>query len=240
MEINQILSAANHCLHLCNTSNIEEIVLSYVIDADAFVTNDVKIWERKFDEKEIKCQIKNPNNVKQSEKIVVDGSSLGTAANDLEKKWLKQTKAICIYNIDSLDPLILKHLVDAHDKMLLSIDNIRMVSHKNLEEEIEDLNPEMVESLIKKELKNIIISLLLSKPMSGTDLVKILYQKFKVFISPGMLYPTLHELEKKGMLKYEYKLKNKIYSVQEKEQAKILLKTHVRVNSLLSQFLVNE
>ena len=76
--------------------------------------------------------------------------------------------------------------------------------------------------------------------MSGTDLVKLLYSKFKVFVSPGMLYPTLHELEKKGLLKYEYKLKNKIYSVQEKEQAKILLKDHVRVNSLLSQFLVND
>src|SRR3989338_8549175 len=240
MDINQILSAANHCLHLCNTSNIEEIVLSYLIDADAFVTNNIEAWKRKFDEKEIKCQIKKPNDVKQNEKIVVDGSSLGDIAINLEKKWLKQTRAICIYNIDNLDPLILKHLVDAHDKMLLSVDNIRMVSHKNLEREVEDLNPEIVENLIKRELKNVVLSLLLSKPMSGTDLVKLLYSKFKVFVSPGMLYPTLHELEKKGLLKYEYRLKNKVYSVQEKEQAKILLKDHVRVNSLLSQFLVND
>ena len=76
--------------------------------------------------------------------------------------------------------------------------------------------------------------------MSGTDLVKLLYEKFKVFISPGMLYPTLHELEKRGLLKYEYKLKNKVYSVQEKEQTKLLLKKHVRANSLLSEFLVSE
>jgi len=240
MDINQILSAASHCLHLCNTSNIEEIVLSYVIDADAFVTNDIEAWKRKFDEKEINCWIKKPNDVKQNEKIVVDGSSLGEAAINLEKKWLKHTRAICVYNIDNLDPSILKHLVNAHDKMFLSVDSIRMVSHKSLEKEVEGINPEIVENLIKRELKNVVLSLLLSKPMSGTDLVKLLYSKFKVFVSPGMLYPTLHELEKKGMLKYEYKLKNKIYSVQEKEQAKILLKTHVRVNSLLSQFLVNE
>ena len=77
----------------------------------------------------------------------------------------------------------------------------------------------------------------MSKPMSGTDLAKILYQKFKVFISPGMMYPTLHELEKNGLLKYEYKLKNKVYSVQEKAHAKLLLKKHVRANSLLSEFL---
>ena len=176
----------------------------------------------------------------QSEKIVVDGSSLGNDFKKWEEKWKKQNKVICIYNIDELDPSILKYLVNAHDKMLLSIDNIRVISDKNLEKEIEELNPEIAEELVKKELRSIVISLLLSNPMSGTELVKLLYQKFRVFISPGMLYPTLHELEKSGLLRYEYKLKNKVYSVQEKEQAKLLLKNHVKVSSLLSQFLVNE
>lgn len=240
MEINQILGFANHCLHLCNNSNIEEIVLSYLVDADAFVTNNVKEWEKKLNENEIKCLIKKPHNAKQSEKIVVDGSSLGMDFEKWELKWKNQSRAICIYNIDKIDPSILSNLVNAHDKMLLSIDKIRMLSDKNLEKEINGLNPEIMENLVKKELKNIILSLLLSKPMSGTDLVKILYQKFKVFISPGMLYPTLHELEKNGLLTFEYKLKNKIYTVQEKEQAELLLKNHVRVNSLLSQFLLNE
>src|SRR3989338_302029 len=240
MDINQILIASNHCLHLCNTSNIEEIVIFYLIDADALVTNNSGKWKGVFIEKNIACRVIKPNDVKPSEKIVVDCSSLGDVAVNLEKKWLKQARAVCIYNIDNLDPSILKHLVDAHDKMFLSIDNLRVVSHKNLEKEVESLNPEMVESLIKNELDHFIISLLLAKPMSGTELVKILYQKFRVFISPGMLYPALHELEKKGMLKYDYNLKNKVYSVQEREQAKTLLKTHVKVNSLLSQFLVSE
>ena len=193
--------------------------------------------KKKFDENEIECQIKIPEDVKQSEKIVVDGSSLSNDFEKWEKKWEKQNKAICVYNIDELDPSILKHLVNAHDKMLLSLDKIRVLSDKNLEKEIEELNPEIIENLIKRELKNIILSLIMSKPMSGTDLAKILYQKFKVFISPGMLYPTLHELEKNGLLKYEYKLKNKVYSVQEKDHAKLLLKKHVRANSLLSEFL---
>jgi DNA-binding HxlR family transcriptional regulator len=163
-----------------------------------------------------------------------------TTKSKWEKKWEKQNRAICIYNIDALDPSILTHLVNAHDKMLLSVDKIRMLSNKNLEKEIEDLNPEIIENLIKRELKNIILSLIMSKPMSGTDLAKILYQKFKVFISPGMLYPTLHELEKNGLLNYEYKLKNKVYSVREKDHAKLLLKKHVRANSLLSEFLTND
>ena len=240
MEINEILSSAGHCLHLCNNSNIKEVVSFYLMDADAFVTNNTEAWKKMLNENEIKCQIKNPNEIKQNERIVVDGSSLGKDFEKWEKKWAKQGKAICVYNIDELDPSILKNLVNAHDKMMLSTDNIRMLSDKDLEKEIDDISPKIFENLVKKELKNIILSLLLSKPMSGTELVKILYQKFKVFISPGMLYPTLHELEKNGLLKFEYKLKNKIYTVQEREQTRLVLKKHVRANSLLSEFLINK
>lgn len=212
----------------------------YLAYADAFVTNNSKTWIKKFRENEIKCQVKKPNEVDEGEKIVVDGSSLGNDFMKWEEKWLAQSSAICVYNIDEIEHSILKHLVDAHDKMLLSIDNVRVISDKNLEKELDNLSPDIVENLVKRELKNIVLSLIMSKPMSGIDIVKILYEKFKVFISPGMLYPTLHELEKKGLLKFEYKLKNKVYSIQEKEQAIILLKNHVRVNSLLSQLLLNE
>ena len=241
MEINEILSLAGHCLHLCNNSNIKEVISFYLMDADAFVTNNAGAWEKMLNENGIKCQIKAPNEIKQNERIVVDGSSLGKDFEKWEKKWAKQGKAICVYNIDELDPSILKDLVNFHDKMELSVGKISMLSDKDLEKEIEDdTNPEIFENLVKRELKNIILSLLLSKPMSGTELVKILYQKFKVFISPGMLYPTLHELEKNGLLKFEYKLKNKIYTVQEREQTRLVLKKHVRANSLLSEFLANK
>lgn len=236
----EMTSLAIHCLHLCNNSNIDETIFSYLADADAFVTNDIEEWERKFSENEIKCQIKKPNEVKQGEGVVVDGSSLAGNFEKWEEKWKKQSKAICIYNIDKLDPSILKHLVNVHDKMFMSINKVRIVSDKNLEKEINNMSPEIVEGLVKKELKNLVLSLLLSKPMCGTDLVKLLYEKFKVFISPGMLYPTLHELEEKGLLKCDYKLKNKVYSVQEKGQVKLLLDNHVKANSLLSQFLVGE
>jgi len=240
MVIKQIIDLAEHCLHLCNNSNIEEIIFSYLIDADTFVTNDIEVWKKKFDENKVDCPIKKPNDIKKGEKIVVDGTSLGNDFEKFEKRWKKQKKAICIYNIDKIDNSILTNLVNLHDKMFLSMDKIKMISDKSLEKEIDNLSPEIIENLVKRELKNVVLSLLLSKPMSGTDLVKILYEKFRVFISPGMLYPTLHELEKKGLLKFEYKLKNKVYSVQEEKETKLLLKRHVKANSLISQFLVNE
>ncbi|HII30409.1 TPA: hypothetical protein HA317_05100, partial [Candidatus Woesearchaeota archaeon] len=212
MEINQISSLAHHCLHLCNDSNMEEIVLSYVMDTDVFVTTNPEFWKKKFKENNIDCRIKKPGVVKPKERIVVDGSSLGNDHQLWEEKWKKQTQVVCIYNIDELNPDILKSLVDIHDKMLLSVNKVRILSDKDLGKEIDNLSPEIVEGLVKKELKNILLSSLLSESMSGAELVKLLYQKFRVFISPGMLYPTLHELEKMGLLKYEYKSKNKVYS----------------------------
>ncbi len=238
MEINQIINLAHHCLYLCNNSNIEEIIFSHVIDADIFVTADTEFWKKKFNEYQVNCLIKRPGIFKDAKKIVVDSSSLGQNFEFWEKKWEKQAQVVCIYNIDKLDSSKIKNLIKIHDKMVISINKIRILSDKNLEREINNLSPETVENLIKRELKSILISLLLTKPMCGTDLVKILYQKFKVFVSPGQLYPTLHELEKEGLLKYECKLKNKIYSIKEKEQAEVLLKTHVKVNSLISEFLI--
>lgn len=238
MEISQIISLAHHCLHLCNNSNIEEIIFSYVLDADVFVTADSDFWEKKFKEHQINCRIKKPGVVKPQERIVVDSSSLGQELEFWEKKWKKQAQVVCIYNIDKLEPSKIKDLVETHDRMIISINKVKMLSDKNLEKEIDNLNPEMVENLVKKELKNILVSMLLTNPMCGTDLVKMLYQKFKVFISPGTLYPTLHELEKEGLLKYEYQLKSKVYSIKEKEQAEVLLKKHVNASSLLSEMLI--
>ncbi len=239
MQTDQIISSSKHCLHLCNNSNLEEVAFSYIIDdVDAFVTNNISIWKKRFDENKIKCPIRTPERVTQDLRIVVDGSSLGNDFEKFEKKWKKQKKTICIYNTDEIKPLILKDLVDLHDRMLLSINKMRIISDKNLEKEINDIKPEIIERVVKNELRNIVLCLLLLAPMSGIDLVRAVYSKFKVFISPGMLYPTLHELNKNGLLKYEFKLKNKVYSVREKEQTKALLEKHAKANSLISEFLV--
>lgn len=222
-------------MHICNNSNVEEIVFSYLIDADAFVTENTEAWQAKFEKNGISCPIKKPGEVKGDIRIIVDGASLGADYEKWEKKWEKKNHVVCIYNIDVLNQPILKRLVDIHDKMLLSLNKINLFTDKALEKEIDSLSPEIVENLVKRELKNVIMSILLSQPMCGTDLVKELYKKFRVLISPGMLYPALKELESKGLLKYECKLKNKIYTVQKREEAKSLLQKHVQASSLLSQ-----
>ena len=237
-EINKITNLAQHCLHLCNNVNMEEIVFSSLVDTDVFVTANTSFWEKKFKDHQIYCRIKKPGEVKPGERMVVDATSLGPDFTLWEDKWKKQAQVICIYNIDEIDHTILKDLVDIHDKMILSVNKLRMLSDKNVEKEINALGSEMVENMVKGGLRNFLVSLLLVQPMCGTDLVKLLYQKYKVFISPGQLYPTLHELEKEGLLTYECKLKNKVYHIKEKEKAELLLKNHVKANSLMSELLL--
>lgn len=240
MEINEIIGLTKHCLHLCDNTNFKEIIFTYLFDYDVLVTKDTEFWKEEFSKNKINAKIKSPDSkLEKQEKIIVDGSSLKNNFLKYEKKLEKLSQVVCVYNLNNLDSSIIKELVASHDKMILSVNNIRMLSNKDfdVEKRLENLDPKIVEKLVKKELKNILLGVLLRKPMCGTELVKALYTKFGVFISPGMIYPALHELKKEGLLKYEYKLKNKIYSITQEEHTKILLDEHTKINSLISQSL---
>ena len=240
MDINEIMGSTKHCLHLCDNTNFKEIILAYLLDYNVLITENTKFWKEEFSKNKINAKIKNSNSkLKKSEKVIVDGSSLKNNFLKYEKKLGKLSQVVCVYNLNNLDSSIIKELVACHDKMILSVNNIRMLSNNSLnaEKRLGGLDPKIVEKLVKKELKNILLGVLLRKPMCGTELVKILYVKFGVFVSPGMIYPSLNELKEEGMLKYEYKLKNKIYSIVQEEQAKILLDKHTEINSLIFQSL---
>lgn len=240
MDINEIIGLTKHSLHLCDNTNFKEIIFTYLLDYDVLITKNTEFWKEEFSKNNINAKIKNPDSkLEKSEKVVVDGSSLKNNFLKYEKNLGKLSQVVCVYNLNNLDSSIIKELVAFHDKMILSVNDIRMLSNKNFDEgkRLEGLDPKIAERLVKKELKNILLGILLRKPMYGTELVKTVYTKFGVFISPGIIYPALHELKKEGLLKYEYKLKNKIYSVIQEEQAKILIDEHTKINSLISQSL---
>ena len=199
--INEIIGSTKHCLHLCDNTNFKEIIFTYLLDYDVLITKNTEFWKEEFSKNKINAKIKNPNSKLRKEKVVVDGSSLKNNFLEYEKNLEKLPQVVCVYNLNNLDSSIIKELVASHDKMILSINNIRMLSNKDfdVEKRLENLNPKIVEKLVKKELKNILLGVLLRKPMCGTELVKVVYTKFGVFISPGMIYPALHELKKEGL-----------------------------------------
>ena len=55
MEIEYKTNLGCHVLHLCNNSNIDDVVFSYIINVDSLATNKLEKWKRKFEERGISC-----------------------------------------------------------------------------------------------------------------------------------------------------------------------------------------
>jgi len=155
MDINEIINSTKHILHLCDNTNFKEIIFTYLLDYDVLVTKDTKFWKEEFNKNKINAKIKNPNSKFEKEKVIVDGSSLKNDFLKYEKKLEKLPQVVCVYNLNNLDSSIIKELVTCHDKMILSVNNIRMLSNKdfNVEKRLENLDSKIVEKLVKKELK---------------------------------------------------------------------------------------
>ena len=50
----------------------------------------------------------------------------------------------------------------------------------------------------------LILSILRSKPAYGYEMISVIDEEFRVFVSPGSLYPILHSLEHSGLVKGEW------------------------------------
>ncbi|MDI6917689.1 MAG: PadR family transcriptional regulator [Thermoplasmatales archaeon] len=57
----------------------------------------------------------------------------------------------------------------------------------------------------REKIESIVLSLSQQRPVCGYDVIKIVFQRFNVLLSPGMIYPLLYSLEEKGVLNSEIK-----------------------------------
>jgi DNA-binding PadR family transcriptional regulator len=143
----------------------------------------------------------------------------------------------CTYDIGRLSPDLIKELAASHDKLVLTTSDATMLAAESLDRA--GLPAESVQRFVKDELESIVLALVLREPMCGTDIIKTIHSKFNVLLSPGTIYPLLHDLEKKGLLKCEYGVKTKTYRPMEGEEEKIrkMLEEHVKASRFLTKFL---
>jgi len=136
-----------------------------------------------------------------------------------------------------LSPDLVKQLVAFHDKLVLTTSDATILAAESLDQA--GLAAESVQRFVKDELETIVLALVLREPMCGTDIIKTIHSKFNVLLSPGTIYPLLHDLEKKGLLKCEYGVKTKTYKPIEGAEEKIrkMLEEHVKASRFLSKFL---
>ncbi|MEW5760532.1 MAG: PadR family transcriptional regulator [Candidatus Thermoplasmatota archaeon] len=174
-------------------------------------------------------------------RIVLDAGSINKEEHiEVERAVAKITKnnfSLCTYDVSKFNPEFIKDLVKSHDKLMLTTSDLTMLSSESYDKL--NISDKAIERFVKNDLETVVLALMLNKPMCGTDIIKTLYKEFNILVSPGTIYPLLHSLEKKGLLKCEYKVRTKLYEPPEGVKTKIrsLLNEHVQTSNFLSKFL---
>lgn len=97
-----------------------------------------------------------------------------------------------------------------------------MIKEKKAEENIDSLllnKNQMVEEVIKSNIETIILSILFNQSMSGLELIKEIFEKYRVLLSQGTVYPYLYSMKERGILDIEIKkgdMRTKRYTPNEK------------------------
>ncbi|MFH1337571.1 MAG: helix-turn-helix transcriptional regulator [Nanoarchaeota archaeon] len=148
----------------------------------------------------------------------------------------KNHSILCTYDISKLNPKKIKELVKKHDRLILTTDSATVLSSKKFMDK-RLLGSDLINEFVKRELKTIVLALLIKKSMCGRDIKMQIYNNFSILLSSGTLYPLLHELERNGLLKCHHMVKAKIYSIAEMERAMKILNEHMQVKNFLNNFL---
>jgi DNA-binding PadR family transcriptional regulator len=172
-------------------------------------------------------------------RIVVDAGSI-EAGHEKREEFLTRNEnnsVLCTYDISRLKPEMIERLVASHDKLILTTDDVTVLSSESLEEL--DAANEFVERFVKEYLDMVVLALIVRRPMCGTDIIDVVHKNFNVLLSPGTIYPLLHELEESGLLECEYTIKKKIYRPVRGSEVKIrsMLGEHLQTNEFLNRFL---
>ncbi|MFH1774932.1 MAG: helix-turn-helix transcriptional regulator [Methanobacteriota archaeon] len=172
-------------------------------------------------------------------RIVVDAGSIETGHEKREEFLTKNenNSALCTYDVSKLKPEMIERLVASHDKLILTTDDVTVLSSESLKEL--DVANEFIERFVKEYLDMVVLALIVRKPVCGMDIINIVHKNFNVLLSPGTIYPLLHELEENGLLECEYGIKKKIYRPVRSSEAKIrsILGEHLQTNEFLNRFL---
>lgn len=166
-------------------------------------------------------------------KFYIDHIKRENYLNELRQK----PRIMCTYDISLLEPDQIKHLVQAHDKLILTTDDTTILSSKTLSLKNLKLGEKKIEQFVKNELETIILALVSSNPMCGNDIKKKIYEKFNILLSSGTIYPLLHELEKQGLLKCSYGIKTKTYQILDGKKIEKKLNDSVQANKFLNSFI---
>lgn len=173
-------------------------------------------------------------------RLIVDAGSIRGGHMHREKRLAEISDShpvLCTYDVSKLAPEFIEKLVAQHNKLMLTTHDVTVLSSESLKDlEVSDA---FIERFVKEYLDMIALALIASKPMCGIEIIDVVHKNFNVLLSPGTIYPVLHELEERGLLEYEHKIKKKVYMPAKGSEAEIhsILNEHLQANEFLNRFL---
>ncbi|MDD1666322.1 MAG: response regulator [Methanomicrobiales archaeon] len=121
-------------------------------------------------------------------------------------------------NIGQLDHNLIRSFSDGISRIIVSTGRDTMLSfaHRSFPAESVTVVPQAtLEEVVKKTLEPVVLSLL-SRPISGYDIVREIHDRYKVLIPQARIYTLLYDLEKGGYLEMKASGKSKLYYPTEK------------------------
>lgn len=97
-----------------------------------------------------------------------------------------------------------------------------------------------IQQRITKDFMDILILSELSQaPLSGYDIISMLYRKFNLSISPGTVYSTLYALERRGLIRGGEYRRKRVYILTRRgeEFIRVILSMRENIELLLSKIL---
>lgn len=245
----------NHTLYLyapgVDKYHVQAPFLAMLKDGERaiYVTHekDIDMMLGKFGELGIEITIIDPEKLKKLNgsskrklRILVDGATFTHEHLYYEKildKLSEKHFVMCTYPVTKIHPNLLKELVAGHEKLIFSSQDTTLLSSDTLNKS--GLSEESIERFVKNNIEMVVLSLVFKEPMCGLDIIKKIHKNFNVLISPGTMYPLLHTLMKKGLVKCEVGIKSKVYKVPEDAKPKInnLLGNQVQTSICLGKLL---
>jgi DNA-binding PadR family transcriptional regulator len=124
-------------------------------------------------------------------------------------KSFPEATVITCFSIEAIDTEFLEQIFKLYSLVVVSADAEKTIASpvvvrgKAEIREIDVISTEVADSLVKKFLDLIILSILSEEPMHGYNIIKMIFRQCGVLVSQGMLYPLLHEMEEEGLVKQE-------------------------------------
>lgn len=110
------------------------------------------------------------------------------------------------------------------------------MQHPVLSKALEDkVFEDIQERIVKSFLDAVVLKELRNRPISGYDVISLVYKKFGVLLSSGTVYSLLYSLERNELVKAHLNQRRRDYTLTEKgkETAAAILNARDKVKALM-------